>query len=122
MVPVDPVFLALPRTPPSASCPAVTLPESAEAVCAATLSVPASQAMNTRQLTLIPIERRGMTNSLVLFILFMAAIVEGRFPWDQWLGTRSRSAAFMVHIKPERRDHWADLITGGTSEYRPGQK
>src|SRR5260370_4446216 len=115
MVPVDPVFLALPRTPPSASCPAVTLPARAEAACAATLSVPASQAMNTRQLTLIPIERRGMTNSLVLFILFMAAVVEGRFPRDQWLGWLSRAAALQVHIKTRRRAPWADLITRGTN-------
>jgi hypothetical protein len=60
---VEPLFLALTRTPSSGSCPAVTLPSSAVATCAAACPAAASQATAMAQQTLATMERRDMTVS-----------------------------------------------------------
>jgi hypothetical protein len=73
MVMVEPLFLALTRTPSSAPCSAVTLPVSAGAmVCTAAASAPASNPRSTRKLTLVDTERRGMTISLVILFVFVS--------------------------------------------------
>src|SRR5258705_6177983 len=79
----DPLFLALTRTPSSASCPAVTLPVSAsEPVCAGRLPVPARHAVNTRKLTLVTFERRGMTTSLDFAYCYFSGTAFGSWYLD----------------------------------------
>src|ERR1700675_85747 len=78
---VDPFFLALTRTPSSASCPAVTLPDSAgEPVCAAATPVPANNTPTTRKTTPVIIRWRGMTTSLICLLLF----------FERWTGGECR--------------------------------
>src|SRR5580704_19051599 len=83
----DPSFLALTRTPSSASCPAVTLPESAGPACAAGLPVPASHTAATRQPMLVTIELRNMPISLDLAFCYYGSDCRGRI--SRRLGGRS---------------------------------